>query len=80
MLRFITLQFVVRADGTLLVGVSRYTDDWHETGVRRFTQSDPDYEIWCELAKRYQQNEQVRDFISSEELPAIREQYGARAS
>jgi hypothetical protein len=63
------------SDGTLVIGASRYTDDWHETGVRRFASSDPDYEMWCHLAKRYQEKEQVRDFISSEQLPAIREQY-----
>ena len=62
-------------DGTLVMGASRYTDDLHDTGVRRFAPGDPDYEMWCHLAKRYQQNGQVRDFIYSEQLPAIREQY-----
>ena len=61
-------------DGTLVMRVSSYDDQWHSTGVQRFKPDDPDYEMWCCFAQSFKANPPSIPFVSSEQLEAIREE------
>jgi len=63
------------ADGTLVMGVSRYSSSWRESGVDRFAPDHPDYRMWCSFANAFKASPPSIPFISSEQLDAIREEW-----
>jgi hypothetical protein len=68
-------------DGTLAVCVSRFIGSppsstaRYGTGVCHFVRDDPDYPLWCHLAERFKKNPPSTPFVSSDELPVIREKF-----
>jgi hypothetical protein len=62
-------------DGTLVMGVSTYDDQWHSTGVRHFRPDDPDYEMWCCFTQSLKASPPSIPFVSGEQLEAIREEF-----
>ena len=69
----------LQPDGALLMRVTGWEGGTHWSGQQRFLPDDPDLKFWLALGDRMRAHpDTVSDFVSEEQLPALREQFRAR--